>query len=388
MTLNRSVLAFHLMVKPAGASCNLRCQYCFYLPKKSLHSDDHVRMSNEVLKEYTRQYIEAQSVPEVTFAWQGGEPTLMGLDFYRRAIGYQQQFRRPGMTIYNTLQTNGILIDEEWCTFLREHNFLVGLSLDGPQELHDAYRTDEGGRPTFNKVIQAFELLRKDRVEVNILTCIHAANQDHPLEVYRFFRDELGSQFIQLIPIVERTDGSAVTERSVSPDAYGKFLITVFDEWLQKDVGRVFVQMFDASLAAWAGAPPGLCTLAPTCGAALVLEHNGDVYSCDHFVALAYLVGNIKEKHLSDLVASGQQYQFGIRKRDMLPHYCQVCDVRFVCNGECPRNRFMQTPDGESGLNYLCSGYKEFFHHIDKPMRTMSNLLHQGRAPAEIMNMV
>ncbi len=388
MRMNRSIPAFHLMVKPAGASCNLRCQYCFYLPKKSLYDESHVRMSNDVLKEYTRQYIAAQSVPEVTFAWQGGEPTLMGLDFFRRAIKYQQQFQRPGMVIHNTMQTNGILIDDEWCNFLREQHFLVGLSLDGPQELHDAYRTDKGGQPTFKKVIRALELLKKNRVEVNILTCIHAANADHPLEVYRFFRDEVEAQFIQLIPIVERDGRNEVTERSVAPDAYGKFLITIFDEWVQKDVGRVFIQMFDASLAAWAVEPPSICTLAPTCGNALVLEHNGDVYSCDHFVSLAYLVGNIKEKHLSDIVASEQQRQFGIRKRDTLPHYCQVCDVRAVCNGECPRNRFVQTPDGEAGLNYLCSGYKAFFHHIDKPMQTMSNLLRQGRAPAEIMNMV
>ncbi len=383
--------AFHLMTKPRGAICNLDCKYCYFLSKERLYPDSDFRMSENLLETYTRQYIEAQHVPLVTFAWQGGEPTLMGLDFYRQAVGYQQRYRKPGMEIQNALQTNGTLLDDDWCTFFRENNFLIGLSLDGPKHLHDAYRVDKGGRPTFGKVMAAARLLQQHGVEFNILTTLHAANADHPLEIYRFLRDEVGTQFMQFIPIVERDnatgfqEGSAVTTRSVTAQQYGDFMRIIFDEWVRRDVGRVFVQLFDVALAAWCGENPGLCIFEETCGTALALEHNGDVYSCDHFVEPKYLVGNINLIPLETIVASDQQHQFGLAKRDTLPAYCLQCPVRFVCNGGCPKDRFISTPDGDPGLNYLCAGYRAFFTHVDEPMRFMANELAQRRPPANVM---
>ena len=318
----------------------------------------------------------------------------MGLDFFKRSIDYVKKYARPGITVQHTMQTNGILLNEAWCDFFREHNFLIGLSMDGPQAMHDTYRVDKGGAPTFHKVMRAARLLQEHQVEFNILTTVNAANADHPLEVYRFLRDEVGTNFMQFIPIVERInengeigfqEGNQVSERSVTSEQWGTFLITIFDEWVRHDVGTVFVQMFDAALASWYGAPPALCIFSETCGNALALEHNGDLYSCDHFVEPKYLLGNIKKKHMIELVASDQQRQFGLHKRDSLPRYCRECDVRFACHGECPKNRFIETPDGEPGLNYLCAGYMAFFHHVDKPMRIMSELLRRDRAPAEIM---
>jgi len=350
-------------------------------------------MNDELLETYIRQLIESHRVPEVTVAWQGGEPTLMGLDFFRRSIEYQAKYRKPGITIRNTIQTNGTLLDDEWCAFFKEHDFLVGISIDGPRELHDAYRVTKGGKPTFDRVMQGLRLLQKHGVEYNVLTTIHAANAAHPLEVYRFLRDEAGARFIQFIPIVERENGigfpngTRVTERSVTAEQFGRFLIAVFDEWVRRDVGRVFVQMFDVALANWVGVPPGLCVHSPTCGTALALEHNGDVYSCDHFVEPEHLLGNINDRHLVDLVASERQRRFGRAKLDTLPRYCRECSVRFACHGGCPKDRFVETPDGEPGLNYLCAGYKAFFQHIDRPMRIMAGLLLQGRAPAEIMGL-
>jgi uncharacterized protein len=386
--------AFHLLAKPAGAICNLGCKYCFFLSKENLYPGSSFRMPDNILEEYIRQYIRSQHVPEATISWQGGEPMLMGLDFFRRSVEYAERYRKPGMTIHYTMQTNGTLLDDDWCNFFRENDFLIGISLDGPQELHDAYRVDKGGNPTFDRVMRGLRLMQEHAVQFNILACVHAANADHPLDVYRFFRDEVGAEFIQFIPIVERDnetgfqEGNKVTDRSVRAEQYGTFLITIFDEWVRRDVGGIYVQIFDVSLAAWVGEPPGLCIFSPTCGTALALEHNGDLYSCDHFVEPGYLLGNIEEQPMIDLVASDKQRRFGLDKINTLPLYCRKCGVRFVCHGGCPKNRFIETPDGEPGLNYLCAGYKAFFLHIDQPMRTMAELLRRNRAPAEIMHML
>ncbi|MEJ2559678.1 MAG: anaerobic sulfatase maturase [Anaerolineae bacterium] len=383
--------AFHVMLKPQGAICNLDCAYCYYLSKERLYPGSHFRMSDALLEEYTRQYIEAQPMREVTFAWQGGEPTLMGLDFFRRAIGFQQRYRRPGMRIHNALQTNGITLDDAWCGFFREHDFLVGISLDGPRDLHDAYRVDKGGQPTFERVMAGLELLKKHGVEFNVLTTVHAANADYPLEVYRFLRDEAGTGFMQFIPIIERDnetgfqEGEKASARSVTGRQYGDFLIAIFDEWVRQDVGRVFVQIFDAALAVWLGQRPGLCIFEETCGTALAMEHNGDLYACDHFVEPGHKLGNIHDIPLVEMVGSEPQRQFGLAKRDTLPPYCRECQVRFVCNGGCPKNRILHTPDGEPGLNLLCAGYKAFFTHIDRPMRMMAAELRAGRPAANIM---
>ena len=391
MPTRSSPPAFHVMVKPRGPICNLDCEYCYFLSKERLYPDSDFRMSGALLEEYTRQYIEAQRVPEVTFAWQGGEPTLMGLDFFREAVAYQQKYRKPGMRIINALQTNGTLLDDGWGQFFHDHHFLIGISIDGPPHLHDAYRRDKGGRPTFERVLRGVEVLKRHRVEFNVLTCVNATNAPYPLDVYRFLRDEIGAAFIQFIPIVERDnatgfqEGSAITPRTVTGEQYGRFLIGVFDEWVRRDVGRVFVQIFDMALAAWSGQRPGLCVFEETCGVALAMEHNGDVYSCDHFVEPRYNLGNMNVIPLADLVASDRQRQFGLDKRETLPRMCRECEVRFVCNGGCPKNRLLATPDGEPGLNFLCAGYKAFFTHIDRPMRIMAAELRAGRPPANVM---
>ena len=385
--------AFHIMLKPRGAICNLDCAYCYFLSKELMYPGSRFRMANDLLEDYTRQYIEAQQVPEVTFAWQGGEPTLMGLDFFQLAVELQRKYQKPGTRIFNALQTNGTLLDDAWCEFFRAHQFLIGLSVDGPRDLHDANRVDKGGRPTFDRVMAGLTLLKKHNVEFNILTTVHAANAPHPQRVYRFLRDEAGTQFIQFIPIVERERGDGVyvqagdrvTPRSVTANQWGDFLIGVFDEWVRRDVGRVFVQHFDVALAAWAGERPGLCVHEETCGTALAMEHNGDLYSCDHFVEPNYRLGNIIEVPMIELVASDRQRAFGLAKRDALPQYCRECSVRFVCNGGCPKDRFIATPDGEPGLNYLCAGYKAFFTHVDGPMRFMASELKARRAPANVM---
>ena len=386
--------AFHVMLKPRGAICNLDCKYCYFLAKEMMYPGSRFRMADDLLETYTKQYIDAQRVPEVTFAWQGGEPTLMGLDFFKRAVELQQQYRKPGMHIHNAFQTNGVLLDDDWCRFFHQHNFLIGLSVDGPKPIHDAYRVDKGGRPTFDRVMAGLALLKKHKVEFNILTTVHAANADHGVEVYRCLRDEVGTQFMQFIPIVERDnetgyqEGDEVTDRSLTAEQYGRFLITIFDEWVRRDVGRVFVQIFDVALAAWAGERPGLCIFEETCGLALAMEHNGDLFACDHFVEPNYRLGNIQEIPLIDMVASAEQRQFGLDKRDKLPQYCRACEVRFVCNGGCPKDRFINTPDGEPGLNYLCGGFRAFFNHIDRPMRFMASELHAERPPANIMHVL
>jgi uncharacterized protein len=380
--------AFHLLAKPTGAICNLNCDYCFYLSKKRLYPGSRFHMTDEMLETYIRQLIEAHRVPEVTMAWQGGEPMLMGLDFFRRSIEVQQKFRRSDMTLLNTIQTNGTLINEDWAAFFREHNFLVGISIDGPSELHDAFRRDKNGRPTFDRVIQGLDCLKKHGVEFNALVTIHKANADNPLEVYRFLRDDLGIRYIQLIPIVEhRGNTNAVSDFSVTAGQYGRFLIAIFEEWVRHDVAETFVTMFDVALANWAGEPPSLCVFSPTCGMTLAMEHNGDMYSCDHFVEPAYFLGNIADTPMIDLVTSPKQNKFGRDKLELLPRYCLECEVRFACHGGCPKDRFINTPEGEPGLNYLCTGYKTFFKHIDRPMRIMTGLLHENRAPAEIMQM-
>jgi uncharacterized protein len=383
--------AFHIMAKPRGAICNLRCDYCYYLRKTDLYPGTSFRMSDETLESYTRQYIESQQVPEVNFAWQGGEPTLMGLNFFRKAVAYQQKYARPGLKIENTLQTNGTLLNDEWCRFFAKNRFLIGISLDGPRKAHDLYRKDKEGAPTFDRVLRGVKLLRKHKVDFNMLTCVSAANVHRPLEVYRFLRDKINAQFIQFIPIVERDndtgfqEGTALTSRSITGKQYGDFLIAIFNEWVHRDVGRVFVQIFDTALGRWLGAPGGLCVFQETCGLALVMEHNGDVYSCDHFVEPRHLLGNILETPLIELVGSEQQLKFGLNKKASLPRYCRECPVLFACNGGCPKNRTDLTPDGEAGLNHLCEGYKAFFTYIDQHMRMMAGLLRQGRPAAEIM---
>lgn len=405
--------SFHLLAKPTGATCNLDCTYCFFLSKEMLYPNSRFRMSDEVLEAYVRQVIESHQTPNVVIAWQGGEPTLMGLDFFRRAVELARKHQKPGMRIEHTIQTNGTLLDDEWCRFFREHGFLVGVSIDGPRALHDAYRVDKGGKPTFERVMRAIRLLKRHKVDFNTLTTVHAANAEHPLAVYRFLRDEVGSEFIQFIPIVERTTatllpmanegwgerrgatrplylqmGDQVTTRSVRPSQWGRFLITVFDEWSRHDVGTVFLQMFESALAAWVGLPPSLCVFAETCGDALALEHNGDLYSCDHFVEPEHRLGNITDLPMLEMVASERQRAFGNAKQETLPQYCRDCSVRFACNGECPRNRFISTPDGEAGLNYLCEGYRAFFTHIDEPMRIMGDLLRRGQPADGVMSIL
>ena len=378
------------MAKPTGAICNLDCSYCFYLDKESLYPGDTFRMSEDLLETYLRQTLESQTAQTVTLAWQGGEPTLMGLGFFRRAVELAEGFARKGQHIEHSLQTNATLLTNQWAEFLAEHDFLVGVSIDGPRELHDVYRVDKRARPSFDRVMRGLGHLRGHNVRYNILCTVNRANQDHPLEVYRFFRDECGAEFIQFIPIVEHdlneddVHDNKVTERSVTPIGWGRFLTAVFEEWLSHDVGTVFVQTFDAALASWLHLPATMCVFAETCGNAVALEHNGDVYSCDHFVEPEHLLGNIAETHLLELIASPKQRRFGDAKRDSLPEYCLSCDVRFACNGECPKNRFATTPDGEEGLNYLCDGYKFFFHHIDGSMRLMASLLRENRPASDI----
>jgi uncharacterized protein len=379
------------MLKPRGAICNLDCHYCFYLDKETFYPGSSCRMSDELLDSFTRQYIEAQRVPTVTFAWQGGEPTLMGLNFFRKAVELQQKYRKRGMHILNAFQTNGTLLDDAWCAFFKENDFLIGISLDGPRALHDAYRVDKGGQPTFDRVMRGLSFLHKHQVEFNVLTCIHSANAPHPLEVYDFLRDEAGARFIQFIPIVERAaalnnaDQAVCTARSVTGKQYGQFLTAIFDQWVRRDVGSVYVQIFDAALAAWSGHRPGLCVFEPTCGHTLAMEHNGDLYACDHFVEPRYRLGNIEEQPLPTLIASDAQLQFGQAKRDALPRCCRECDVGFACNGGCPKNRVLVSPDNKPDLNYLCAGYKAFFTYIDWPMRFMANELAHHRPPANIM---
>jgi uncharacterized protein len=407
--MNQEAVAFHLLAKPAGATCNLDCKYCFFISKDRLYPNERTRMPDDVLETYIQQRLSQHNEPEINIAWQGGEPTIMGLDFFKRSIALVAKYRKPEQKIQYTIQTNGLLLDEQWCAFLKEHNFLVGLSIDGPQKMHDAYRVDKRGGGSFDLVMRAWQLLRRHEVDCNVLCTVHAGNADHPLEVYRFFRDELQAKFLQFIPIVERATaellpaankgwgerpggerplylqrGDLVTDRSVRAEQFGRFLCDIFDEWVKRDVGAVFVQTFDVALGSWLG-QHNLCIFSPTCGNALALEHNGDLYSCDHYVEPDYLLGNIKDSHMLELVTSDKQRKFGQDKFDSLPKYCRDCEVLFACYGECPRNRFIIAPDGEPGLNYLCAGYKQFFNHINSSMKTMARLVREGRFADEIM---
>ncbi len=326
--------AFHLLAKPSGSACNLDCAYCFFLDKDVLYPGSKFRMSDAMLEQYIRQTIESHQTDVVNIAWQGGEPTLMGLDFFRRAMELCEKYRRPGMSFLHTMQTNGTLLDDEWAAFFKENNFLIGISLDGPRELHDTYRVDKGGRPTFDKVMRGIRLLQKHGVEFNVLTTVNRVNGDHPLEVYRFLRDEVGADWMQFIPVVERInadgrtvyqEGDRVSDRSVLPEQFGRFLAVMFDEWVRRDVGKVFVQTFEASLRNWLGMPTsGMCVFNETCGTGLAIEHNGDLYSCDHFVEPKFLLGNIENTHMLEMVASPQQTKFGQDKRDSLPEYCRT----------------------------------------------------------------
>lgn len=392
---------FHVMAKPTGPICNLDCKYCFYLEKENLYPGKHSwAMSEEVLESYIRQYIQAQAAPSITFAWQGGEPTLLGVDYFQKVVELQRKYA-DGRPIANAFQTNGVLLNDRWAEFLAENRFLVGISVDGPRELHDCHRVNKGGKGTFDSVMAGIGYLRKHGVEFNTLTVVNRKNSYQPLEVYRFLR-EVGSGYMQFIPIVERTavspgpeglhlispswkSSAKVTEWSVEPLQFGKFLCAVFDEWVRRDVSRYFVQIFDVALESWYGMPQGLCVFRETCGTALAVEHNGDLYSCDHFVYPENKLGNIMEAPLESMVGSQQQRRFGVSKRNTLPRYCRECEVRFACNGECPKHRFLQTPDGEPGLNYLCAGYKLFFDHIDPYMEFMAQELKHGRAPANVM---
>ena len=411
---------FHVLTKPVGPICNLDCQYCFYLEKEKLYPGENSwRMSDAVLEEYIRQYIHSQPGPEIHFAWQGGEPTLLGVDFFRKAVLLQKQ-HADGRLIFNAIQTNGTLLDDEWGGFLAANQFLVGLSLDGPAELHDQYRVDKRQQPTFDRVMRGLAMLRKHGVDFNTLTVVNRANSQQPLEVYRFLKS-IGSQFLQFIPLVERpapagmkaaghvfaapplpeewdsaSSRSAKTKTqagstapltpwSVEAEQYGTFLCAIFDEWVRHDVGKTFVQLFDVALGNWMGLGSSLCVFAEKCGAALAIEHNGDLYSCDHYVYPRHQLGNVMNQSLGAMVNSPQQIRFGNDKLDSLPKFCRECEVRFACNGECPKHRFIQTPDGEDGLNYLCPAYKKFFNHIDPHMQTMTRLLQNDEAPARIM---
>lgn len=392
---------FHVMAKPTGPICNLDCKYCFYLEKEKLYPENsNWAMGEDVLEDFVRQYIEGQQAGVVSFAWQGGEPTLLGTRFFRKVVDLQKIYAQ-GKRIENSFQTNGILLDDEWCEFLAENNFLIGLSMDGPRELHDCYRVDKGGQPTFDRVIRGLECLKKHEVEFNTLTVVHRKNSYFPTEVYRFLK-EIGSGFMQFIPIVERiapvqdpaglvlirpggAEKAQVSPWSVEALQYGKFLSAIFGEWVRQDVGRYFVQTFDVALESWLGLDQSLCVFRKTCGTALAIEHNGDLFSCDHYVYPENKLGNITEQSLEAMVNSSQQLEFGAAKQESLPRYCRECPVRFACNGECPKHRFIRTPDGEEGLNYLCAGYKLFFQDIDPYMRFMAEELSHRRPPANVM---
>lgn len=391
-----------MIAKPVGPICNLDCKYCFYLEKEKLYPEvSNWQMSAEVLETYIRDYISAQEVPYVGFTWQGGEPTLLGIEFFRNVVAFQKKYC-CGKQIENAFQTNAVLLDNDWAEFLAENRFLVGVSIDGPAHLHDPYRQTKGGRGTFDDVVRGIRILQQHAVEFNTLTVVNKLNSQEPLPVYRFLK-ELGSRFLQFIPVVERvatspTDAglslvgpdfrgdAQVSDWSVEPRQFGRFLCEIFDEWVTRDVAQVFVQLFDVTLENWLGMTPALCVFRETCGSALAIEHNGDLYSCDHFVDPAHRLGNILERPLDLLVNSTAQVAFGNHKRNSLPQYCRNCEVRFACNGECPKHRFAFTPSGEAGLNYLCDGYKLFFNHVRLPMDHMAAELRAGRPATSVMS--
>ena len=392
----------YVMLKPAGAHCNLACKYCYYLEKNKLYptAQRHL-MSDEMLEQFTREYIEAQTMNQVLFTWHGGEPLLRSIDFYRKALSLQQKYA-GGRCIDNVIQTNGTLLTDEWCEFFAQNHWLVGISIDGPQPYHDHYRLTAAGKPSWQKVMQGIKLLKKHGVEWNAMAVVNAYNANHPLEFYRFFKEN-GCQFLQFTPIVERQtrheDGRTLasladkneiplSEASVTPEQWGYFLCAIFDEWVRKDVGKIFVEIFDCTLANWMGVSPGICAYSKECGHAGVMEHNGDVYSCDHFVFPEYKLGNIRDHSLIDMLYGEQQQEFSRLKHSSLPHQCKECDMEFACHGECPKNRFMKDKYGDSGLNYLCPGYYHYYQHVAPYMDYMKQELMSQRPPSNIMKVV
>ena len=388
--------AFNIMMKPAGSLCNLGCAYCYYLDKAEIYGGREPRMSLEMLETAVRDYIAANDVPEVTFIWHGGEPMVLSLDFYRKAMEFQQRYAW-GKTIRNTLQTNGTLITREWARFFKEHDFLLGVSLDGPQDIHDKFRRDKGGAPTFDKVMRGIELLDSEGVPFNTMSTVNAACEGRGREVYRFLKG-IGSHYLQFMPVVEHvlkgprpwivdpdTPGAVLARWSVSDVGFGRFLCDIFDEWVRQDVGRYFVNLFDATLAGWCGVPRGTCAYADTCGDNAILEHNGDLYPCDHFVYPKYRLGNIRERSIAELMDSEKMVQFGLSKRTTLPRKCRACEFLQLCHGECPKHRFNRTESGETGLNALCAGYRMFYAHSAPYMLKMRELLARDLAPALVM---
>lgn len=392
----------YVMLKPAGAHCNLACKYCYYLEKNKLYptAQRHL-MSDEMLEQFTREYIEAQTMNQVLFTWHGGEPLLRSIDFYRKALSLQQKYA-GGRRIDNVIQTNGTLLTDEWCEFFAQNHWLVGISIDGPQPDHDHYRLTAAGKPSWQKVMQGIKLLKKHGVEWNAMAVVNAYNANHPLEFYRFFKEN-GCQFLQFTPIVERLtrheDGRtlasladkneiSLSEASVAPEQWGYFLCAIFDEWVRKDVGKIFVEIFDCTLANWMGISPGICAYSKECGHAGVMEHNGDVYSCDHFVFPEYKLGNIRDYSLIDMLYGEQQQEFSRLKHSSLPRQCKECDMEFACHGECPKNRFMKDKYGDSGLNYLCPGYYHYYQHVAPYMDYMKQELMSQRPPSNIMKVV
>ena len=392
----------YVMLKPAGAHCNLACKYCYYLEKNKLYptAQRHL-MSDEMLEQFTREYIEAQTMNQVLFTWHGGEPLLRSIDFYRKALSLQQKYA-GGRRIDNVIQTNGTLLTDEWCEFFAQNHWLVGISIDGPQPYHDHYRLTAAGKPSWKKVMQGIKLLKKHGVEWNAMAVVNAYNVNHPLEFYRFFKEN-GCQFLQFTPIVERLtrhedgrtlasladkDEISLSEASVAPEQWGYFLCAIFDEWVRKDVGKIFVEIFDCTLANWMGVSPGICAYSKECGHAGVMEHNGDVYSCDHFVFPEYKLGNIRDHSLIDMLYGEQQQEFSRLKHSSLPRQCKECDMEFACHGECPKNRFMKDKYGDSGLNYLCPGYYHYYQHVAPYMDYMKQELMAQRPPSNIMKVV
>ena len=392
----------YVMLKPAGAHCNLACKYCYYLEKNKLYptAQRHL-MSDEILEQFTREYIEAQTMNQVLFTWHGGEPLLRSIDFYRKALSLQQKYA-GGRRIDNVIQTNGTLLTDEWCEFFAQNHWLVGISIDGPQPDHDHYRLTAAGKPSWKKVMQGIKLLKKHGVEWNAMAVVNAYNANHPLEFYRFFKEN-GCQFLQFTPIVERLtrhedgrtlaslvdkDEISLSEASVAPEQWGYFLCAIFDEWVRKDVGKIFVEIFDCTLANWMGISPGICAYSKECGHAGVMEHNGDVYSCDHFVFPEYKLGNIRDYSLIDMLYGEQQQEFSRLKHSSLPRQCKECDMEFACHGECPKNRFMKDKYGDSGLNYLCPGYYHYYQHVAPYMDYMKQELMSQRPPSNIMKVV
>ena len=386
--------AFNIMIKPVGSLCNLRCRYCYYLDKADIYGGKEPRMTYEMLEIFIREYIAANDVPEVVFNWHGGEPLLMGLDFYRKALELQRKYA-AGKKINNTLQTNGTLVTSEWARFFRENDFLIGVSLDGPKDVHDRYRTGKGGGSTYDRVVKGMSELYKAGVQYNVMATVNRQCEGRGLEIYQFLKS-VGTRFIQFMPVLEHVkdgrivspdvEGTRIAPWSVSAEGFGRFLCDIFDYWVRHDVGRVFVNQFDSTLALWCGVQPGICTFAETCGGNTVIEHNGDLYPCDHFVYEDYRIGNVLETDLRTLMASEKQIRFGIDKRNGLPKKCVTCRWYFACHGECPKHRFNRTDSGEPGLNALCDGYSMFFSHVAPYMERMKQLLSEGRPPADIMS--